>query len=320
VFQILDLGRDGRVTASEGAELARPPVDGTVRWIDLVKPDPESLECLKVRFDLHPLAIEDCATFGLQSKLDDYERYLFVVIHSFTADPDDPLEIQIHEIHAFVGENFLITVHDNPLASHAKVWADAARDKGALERGPSWILYRHIDAMVDATEPLVSRIRDQLDDLEWKAIEGAGDVDLKKVFRIKRACVAMRRVIRPLRDTIGILHRRNDPRISQRAMLHLRDVSDHVARLAEMIEEAREVTIGVVANHQAFAAQKANEVMKQLTIFSAIFLPLAFIVGFFGQNFAHLPYDSDIWLGIMIASLVLIPAGLIEWFRRNGWL
>lgn len=320
MFQILDLGRDGRVVSSEGPERAVPPPDDIVRWIDLVEPDPGNLQLLRERFELHPLAIEDCATFGLQSKVDDYERYLFVVIHSFTASPDDPLEIQIHEIHAFVGENYLITVHDNPLPSHAKVWDDAAASKNALERGPSWILYKHIDSMVDATEPLVERIRDQLDDLEWRSIEQAGDVDLAKVFRIKRTSVAMRRVIRPLRDTIGILHRRNDPRISQRTMLHLRDVSDHVARLAEMIEETREVTIGVVASHQAFAAQKANEVMKQLTIFSAIFLPLAFVVGFFGQNFDHLPYDSDVWLGLMIASLVLIPAGLFEWFRRNGWL
>jgi magnesium transporter len=320
MFQVLDLGRDGKITAHEGAEFAVPPPEGVVRWIDLVEPDPETLTTIRDRFELHALAIEDCATFGLQSKVDDYERYLFVVIHSFTADPADPLEIQIHEIHAFVGESYLITVHDNPLPSHQKVWLDAVKDKATLERGPSWVLYRHIDSMVDATEPLVQRIRDQLDDLEWASIENDGEVDLSKVFRIKRTSVAMRRVIRPLRDTIGILHRRNDPRISQRTMLHLRDVSDHVARLAEMIEETREVSIGVVASHQAFAAQRANEVMKRLTIFSAIFLPLAFIVGFFGQNFEGMPYDSDVWMWLMVASLVLIPAGLFEWFRRNGWM
>jgi magnesium transporter len=326
VFQVIDLGPDGKLVASAGAERAVPPPDGTIRWIDLVEPDPASLEIIRSRFDLHPLAIEDCATFGLQSKVDDYERYLFVVIHSFTADPTDPLEIQIHEIHAFVSESYIITVHDNPLPSHDAVWTKAAGDKATLERGPSWVLYRHIDAMVEATEPLVMRIRDQLDDLEWAVIEEEGGggrgraIDLKQVFRIKRTSVAMRRVIRPLRDTIGILHRRNDPRISQRSMLHMRDVADHVARLAEMIEETREVSVGVVANHQAFAAQKVNEIMRGLTIFSAIFLPLSFIVGFFGQNFVDLPYDSDIWLAIMIVSLIVIPAGLFEWFRRNGWL
>jgi magnesium transporter len=323
MFQVIDLGPDGRVVATEGFERAEPPPAGTVRWIDLVEPDPVSLEHLRARFDLHPLAIEDCATFGLQSKLNDYDRYLFIVIHSFTADPVDPLEIQVHEIHAFVGESFLITVHDNPLPSHDAVWAKAAADKATLERGPSWILYRHIDAMVGATEPIVLRIRDQLDELEWTAIEQtgyAGQLDLQRVFRIKRTSVAMRRVIRPLRDTIGVLHRRSDPRISPRTMLHFRDVSDHVARLAEMIEETREVSVGVVANHQAFTAQKVNEIMRGLTIFSAIFLPMSFIVGFFGQNFGALPYSSGVWLGLMLASLVIVPAALMEWFRRNGWL
>jgi magnesium transporter len=103
-------------------------------------------------------------------------------------------------------------------------------------------------------------------------------------------------------------------------MLHFRDVSDHVARLAEMIEETREVSVGVVANHQAFTAQKVNEIMRGLTIFSAIFLPMSFIVGFFGQNFGALPYSSGVWLGLMLASLVIVPAALMEWFRRNGWL
>ena len=128
----------------------------------------------------------------------------------------------------------------------------------------------------------------------------------------------MRRVIRPLRDTIGVMQRRATDRQS-RVALHLRDVADHVNRLAEMVEELREVSAGIVSSYQAVHAQHASEVMKRLTVFSAIFLPLSFIVGFFGQNFVDLPFDSDLWLGLMLASLVLVPAGLLEWFRRN-WL
>jgi magnesium transporter len=320
VFNVLDLGRDGCVAANEGDERVAPPPDGIVRWIDLVEPDPASLELLRSRFDLHPLAIEDCATFGLQSKLDDYDRYLFAVIHSFTTAPDDPLDIQIHEIHSFVAESYIITVHDNPLPSHEVVWGRAIANRSLLERGPAWILYRHVDAMVSATEPLVLRIRDQLDELEETVIDRAGAVDLSTVLRIKRVAVAMRRVIRPLRDTIGMLHRRSDPRIPQRTQLHFRDVAEHVARLAETIEEAREVSVGVVASHQAFAAQRVNDIMKRLTIFSAIFLPLSFVVGFFGQNFVDLPYGNGFWVAIMLASLIVIPAGLFEWFRRNDWL
>lgn len=319
MFTILDLGPDGHLTASDDDAKVAPPPAGTIRWIDLVETSPDALTLLKQRFDFHPLAIEDCASFGLQSKVDDYDRYLFVVIHAFTADPADPCEIQIHEVHAFVSDSYLVTVHDNPFADHERVWDQARSDARHLERGPGWVLYRHIDAMIDGTEPLVMRLRDQLDALESAVIEGAGTPDLTQVFRIKRSTVQMRRVIRPLRDTIGILHRRADERISQRVALHLRDVADHVGRLAEMVEELREVSAGILASHQAVQSQRANETMKRLTIFSAVFLPLSFIVGFFGQNFADLPYDSPVWLGIMLASLVLVPAGLVEWIRRH-WL
>ena len=318
MFSILDLGPSGPPLASTELDKVAPPPDGVVRWVDLVEPDAASLELLRTRFDLHPLAIEDCASYGLQSKLDDYGRYLFIVIHSFTAAADDPLSLQIHEIHAFIGETFLITVHDNPLPSSERVWERARADRQALERGPSWILYQHVDSMVEATEPLVTRIRDRLDDLETQVIEGAA-LDLPTVFAIKRTAVAMRRVMRPLRDTLGILLRRNDPRVTPRTLLHLRDVSDHVARLSEMVEETREVAAGVVSSYQAVQAQKANEVMKRLTVFSAVFLPLTFIVGFFGQNFDDLPYGSEFWFGVMLVSLIVVPAGLIEWFRRN-WL
>ncbi|MEZ4400393.1 MAG: magnesium transporter CorA family protein [Kofleriaceae bacterium] len=319
MFRVLDLLPDGRLEVTTADDRVAPPPAGTVRWVDLVEPDPDALACLRERFDFHPLAIDDCASFGLQSKVDDYERYLFVVVHAFTAAVDDPLMIQVHEIHAFVGAGYLVTVHDNPFDDHERVWSLAASDRRQLERGPAWMLYRQLDAMVAAAEPLVLALRERLDDLETEVIEQRGRPDLSQVFRIRRSMVAMRRVIRPLRDTVTSLHRRTDDRIPARVALHFRDVADHVGRLTELVEEIREVTIGVTAAYQAVEAARANEIIKRLTIFSAVFLPLSFIVGFFGQNFDHLPHDSDLWLGLMLASLVVVPAGLLEWFRRN-WL
>jgi magnesium transporter len=320
VFRVLDLPASGKPIVQPGLDHVAPPPGDTIRWIDLVEPDAGGLALLRERFGFHPLAIEDCAAYGLQSKLDDYEGYLFVVVHAFTASPDDPLSIQIHEIHAFLGESYLVTVHDNPLPAQEHVWERALADANVMDRGPSWLLYLTADTMVDASVPLVERILDQIDEIEREAIEGGSSrLDLTPVFRIKRTTVAMRRVIRPLRDTIAILSRRNDERVSPRTVLHMRDVADHVGRLAEMVEECREVCGNVVSAYQATQAAHANEVMKKLTIFSAVFLPLSFIVGFFGQNFIDLPYDNNAVLALMLASMVILPAGLLEWFRKN-WL
>jgi magnesium transporter len=317
VFRVLDLGPDGRPAVREGDEMVAPPPPSTVRWIDVESPDAKDLALLKERFDFHPLALDDCASYGRQSKIDDYERYLFVVVNGFSEEPKDPLEIQIHELHCFLGEGYLVTVHDNPLPSAERVWERAARDRQLLERGPGWILYLEISAMVEAAEPLVERITAELDGIERRVIEEAGDIDLTPVFAIKRTTVAMRRVIRPLRDALALAQRRTDRRIGPRSAVHLRDVGDQVARIAEMVEETREVSNSVIGAYQALQASKTNEVVKKLTIFSAVFLPLSFIVGFWGQNFTQLPYDSPFWLGIMLVSLVLVPAGLMEWFRRN---
>lgn len=319
MFRVVDLPASGQPVTREGDEHAQPPPPGTMRWIDLTAPDPAALDVLRVRFGFDNLAILDCSRYGRQSKLDDYGKYLFVVIHAFskTSREDD---IAIHEVHAFLGEHYLVTVHDNPLPSADAVWQLAGRDPAILERGPGWALFRTVIEMLEESEPVVERITDELDDVELRLIGGDADIDLPDVFRLKRTVVAMRRVLRPLRETLSAMHRRNDPRLSPRAALHFRDAAERVARLVDMVEEAREVAFTVINAHGAVQAQNTNEIVKRLTIFSAIFLPLAFIVGFFGQNFEGLPYDSDAWMWLSIASMIVVPAALLEWFKRNGWL
>lgn len=320
MFRILDLDpATGAPIPRSDAEALAPPPPGVMRWIDLVEPDNELLELVRLRFDLDPLAVADCREFGLHPKLEDYERYIFLVVHAFTAARDDALGIQIHEIHAFLGEGYLITVHDQPVPAQEQVWTRATIDRSVLGRGPSWALYLAIEKMVEATEPLVERIDEELERLELAIIEEDHAADPKRAFRIKRSAVAMRRILRPLRDTLRILHRRGDPRMTERANRYLRDLSDVVVRLTERVEEVSESADSVQSTYQALQATKATDLMKNLTIFSAVFLPLGVIVGFWGQNFEGLPYDSNLWLGITLVALVAVPAGLLEWFRRN-WL
>ena len=322
MFRVLDLPGDGTPVVRAGDAAIAPPPAGTIRWIDLVAPDPAGLELLRERFGFDTIAITDCARYGRQSKLDDYGKYLFIVIHAFSegAALGRVTEIEIHEIHAFLGESYLVTVHDNPLPAQDVVWELAVAGKLMLERGPSWALFRTVIAMLEATEPLVESITDELDAVEQGVITGQGAIDLPEVFGLKRTVVAMRRVLRPLRETLTAMHRRNDPRLAPRAALHFRDAAERVGRLADMVEEAREVAATILNAHGAIQVQKTNEVVKRLTVFSAIFLPLSFIVGFFGQNFSMLPYGSGVWLGLMIAAMVIVPAALIEWFKRNDWL
>jgi len=320
VFKVIDLPPEGKPQETFDPDRVRRPPEGTLRWVDVVEHDDEALELLKQRFGFHPLAIEDCATFELRSKLEEYDDYLFVVLHSFTADPDDPREIQIHEVHAFLGEDFLVTVHDNPVPAAENVWKRAVRDEAVLRRGPCWALYMTVDTMIDAIFPQLARITRELEDVEEKILEGEEEHDLMSVFQLKRALVNMRRVVRPVRDVIGMLSRRRDSRIDERTAVYFRDVYDHVQRCAESIEEARDLASNAMDAYQTTISNRTNEVMKALTIFSAIFLPLGFITGFWGQNFEHLPVKSGVFFFVMLGAMVAVPAVLLVWFAKRHWL
>ena len=320
MFKVIDLPPEGKPEENFDENKVRPPPSGTVRWIDVVDHDAAALEVLRQRFDFHPLAIEDCATFELRSKIEEYGEYLFAVVHSFTADPDDPGEIQIHEVHAFLSSDYLVTVHDNPVPAAEGVWRRATTDESILRRGPCWALYMTIDCMVDAIFPQLAQIHDKLDDIEEEILRGETDYDLISVFDLKRSLANMRRVVRPVRDVVGMLARRHDERVSELTAVYFRDVYDHIQRCAESIEEARDLAANVMDAYQTSISNRTNDIVKALTIFSAIFLPLGFMTGFWGQNFVDLPFKSTGFFVAVMASMVLLPVGLIVWMAKRHWL
>jgi magnesium transporter len=135
----------------------------------------------------------------------------------------------------------------------------------------------------------------------------------------------MRKVLSPQRDAFALLARRGDPRVGERTTLYLRDVYDHLVRINESIEANRDLLGNALDAYLSAVSQRTNEIMKYLTIMSAVFLPLSFVVGFFGQNFDNLPYfrewvHSDRLMWGMIATCLGLPAAMLAWFRHKGWL
>jgi magnesium transporter len=323
-FRVIDRHADGSIhLVGDPLSATSPPDKGIVRWVDIQEPDPTALAHLKATFGFHSLAIADCAAYGRQSRVDDYDDYLFVVSHAFTSSLRDPLLIQIHEIHAFISESYLVTVHDNPIPAHEQVWASAVSDPSILAKGPAWPWLMSVQAMIDGSEPMVQSLAEELDLIEREVIEEGGDIDLSAAFRIKRSAVAMRRVLRPLRDSLRAIveiAEDPDPRIPGRAQKYIDALCDRVVRLTESVEEAREVTNGIVSGFHAVQSTRTNAVIQRLTIFSAVFLPMSFIVGFWGQNFGdQLPFDKAWAFWFMMASLIVVPLGLLEWIRRR-WM
>ena len=314
-----------RVELYEGSERVAPPPPGVSRWVDLTSPGATELELLRERFDFHPLTIEDCGHLDQRPKLEEYRDHLFLVTQGFSCKGDKVDELELQELHAFLGEHYLVTVHETSIAALEKTWQRMAQEPKLLERGVDFIYYLVADGIVDDNFPILDRIADELEELEDSVLSSPQRKDLHRIFELKHHLVTMRKVLSPQRDVLGLLAKRGDTRVSERTAVYLRDVYDHLVRINESIEASRDLLGNALEAYLSAVGQRTNEIVKYLTIMSAVFLPLAFVVGFFGQNFDNLPFvedwvHSDRLMWGMVGLCVAVPAAMLTWFKRKDWL
>jgi magnesium transporter len=317
-FRVLDIPASGPATTSEGDAQVAPPPEGAVRWIDLAGQDAAALELLGRRFDFHPLTLEDCQHFDQRPKLEEYGSYLFLVVHGFAVDPDGG--VRPLELHAFLGQRYLVTVHAEPMPALETIWQRVAVDPGLGRRGADFIYYLVVDDIVDQNFVHLDAISDTLDDIEEAVLSRAERRDLASIFALKRKLVTMRRVLSPQRDVFALLAKRGDARISERTSFYFRDVYDHLTRIYESIDTGRDLLGNALDAYLSMVAQRTNDIVKRLTIFTVVFMPLTFLTGFFGQNFDALPIHSAWLFYAVCASCLVVPVGMLIWFRRSGWL
>jgi magnesium transporter len=324
MFRVIDF-RGDRVEAFEGDERVRPPDEGTLRWIDLRAQDAAQLELLRDRFDFHPLAIEDCSHLDQRPKIEEYRDHLFLVTQGFSCPGERVVDLELQELHAFLGGGFLVTVHQSVIAALDEVWGRLAAEPALFARGVDFAYYLVVDGIVDDNLPILDRIADELDDLEDAVLTSPRRDDLERIFDLKRHLVVMRKVLSPQRDVQALLSKRGHPLISERTALYLRDVHDHLMRINESIEANRDLLGNSLDAYLSSVSQRTNEIVKYLTVMSAVFLPLSFVVGFFGQNFDNLPFvdnwvHSDALMWGMIGICLTLPVVMIVWFRQRRWL
>ena len=291
-------------------------------WLDLHDPDPAELAKLREIFGFHPLALEDTDHFGQRPKLDDYGDYIFLVFYGAWRHQDRDPDL-LREVHLFVSGQYLVTIHRDPLPP-----LDKQREQldGRLLHSEQFLLYRVLDALVDSFFPLLADMDDEIDELEAAVLASPTDEQLQRLFALKRQLVAMRKVISPQRD----LFASSVDRIAELPGLELderdyfRDIYDHLIRISDLIDSYRDLLSGATDLYLSTVSNRQNDVMKQLTVIATIFLPLGFITGFFGQNFAfmvtHLINPEWTFWVIGVGSIVATCIGLLIFFRRKGWV
>jgi len=293
--------------------------DGEFFWLDLHRPAAEDLTLLSDLFRFHPLAVEDADHFGQRPKIDPFGDFALIVAYGANEDQDG-----LVEVHCFFGSHYLVTVHRDSCPPF-----DDLRRRAAVETAPPAhgvkLLYLVLDALTDSFFPGLSALDDRIDELEDAVLQRPDDAQLQTLFRLKRRLVTWRKVVTPQRDMLarlagGVIEL---PGMTEDTQRYFRDVYDHLIRISDLIDSYRDLLTGAMDVYLSTVSNRLNEIMKRLTIVATIFMPLTFLVGFFGMNFAWMVrtvagFWPFFWLALVLEVVVVV--GMLIWFRRQKWV
>lgn len=290
-------------------------------WLDLEGPSPETIELLGELFHFHPLALEDTLNFGQRPKLDDYDNHMFLVYYGARPEGGED-DAMLVEVHAFLSGGYIITLHQLPCAELVALRERLPRQD---DRSEQFIIYRVLDALTDSFFPALEGIGEQIDQLEAEILERPTDKHLQRIFDLRRHLVALRRVVSPQRD---LLARATDdilelPGLERDTRNYFRDVYDHMLRISDLLDSYRDLLSSSRDAYLSMVSNRLNSISKQLTIVATIFLPMAFITGFFGQNFKWMTDHIQSFAAFAVfgvGGLVVAAVALLVWFRRGGYL
>jgi magnesium transporter len=317
VCHVIDQQGSGQVHFSRET-VEKLLASGEFFWLNLDRPDSSDFEILRDVFKFHPLAVEDSEHFGQRAKIEDYDEFVFLVVYGAVPDED-----RLVEVHCFYSERYLVTVHRDDCPAFAEIRRRYAKRERPIEK-PSLLLYRIVDGLVDSFFPILADFDDEIDALENKIFLKADDQQLQQIFQMKRLLVGMRKAITPQRDSFARLMGgvADLPGLTDEDERYFRDVYDHLIRISDLIDSYRDLLSGAMDVYLSTVSNRLNSVMKQLTIIATIFLPLSWLTGFFGQNFAFEIKHIAGWgafVGLGVGTELLGLAALLVYFKRRGW-
>jgi magnesium transporter len=300
-----------------------------IAWVDIL-----DLEChansstealLRDVFHFHPLAIEDALKETHVPKVDDWGDYLYIVFQAIDFDPKAE-KIQLHEIDIFLGRNFLVTYHNEPIGFLDQDRKNIERDgPNRLRRGPGHLLYHLLDLAVAGYLPAIEHLDEAIDDAQDEVFRHPTQRTLQAIFRVKRATLRLHRILAPEREVMNRLARDAYDVIDEDHRIYFRDVYDHLVRIHDLTESLRDLISSALDTYLSAISNRTNDIMKTLTIVTVMFLPMSFLSGFFGMNYfgETLSFRTAFPKGAMFAGtcLLMVASIVVQWYWawRKGW-
>jgi magnesium transporter len=299
-------------------------------WVDLEDPTEFESETLVEIFNFHPLAVEDCLSDVSQPKIDDYDEYLFIVMHAMIMAPPSVgedgeqvvEELSVVELDIFFGRNYVVTFHKTPLKTMQQV-REAIQKKPDryLGYGSDLLVHAILDRLVDNYQPLLDSYEREIDHAEDEIFNNPPAGFLSALMQLKQNVYALRRTMAPQRDLMYTLSRSANTFIKTKHLMYFRDVYDHLFRTYGIVEGFNENIANILQVYFSYASYKLNDIVKHLTVLATLTMPALIIASLYGMNFRYMPelawpFGYPFAIGVIVMSSVL----MLAWMKLKKWL
>jgi magnesium transporter len=312
-------------TADAAIDVAAPDIieAAGIRWIHIESPRTVDRDWLEDHFDFHPLDYEDVYSRNNRPKLDQYDDYVFIVLH-FPMFDKTTGRISAAELDLFMGPDYLITLPNIPLAPLNAMF-ERYREKDDLReatfsKGSGYLLYKIVDTCVDASFPMLRKMGVKLDELEDDIFEGRSSEIVRSISDTKQEIINFRRIVRPQTAVLRDLESVKQRYLQEELEIYFDDISDAAERIWDTLENYKEVIEALESTNESVLSHRLNDSLRVLTAVSVVLLPLTLIASLFGMNVPIPGQSAEFsFLGIL-AVMALLLIGMVAYFRRRGWL
>jgi len=289
-------------------------------WVALRDAAPEEVLAMKEEFDLHELAVEDALHGQQRPKVEEYGDTLFAVMQTVQFTPTD--ELCTGEVSIFAGRNFVLSIRNRVAQNLLGVRARAEKEPHMLRRGPGFVMYAIMDAVVDRYFPVIEALEAELDAIEGQIFEpGVTRENIRRVYALKQRVTTVKHAVSPLLDAVGKLVRGRVPPICADTREYFRDVYDHLERMQSALDTLRDSATTAIQVHLSMAAIEDSEITKRLAAWAGIFAAATAFAGIWGMNFEVMPELKWRWGYPAALGVIAATCGVLFWrFRRAGWL
>jgi magnesium transporter len=309
-------------STGSGPRIAELNANG-VTWIHVDAPRPAQAAELAERFGWHALDIEDVLSKRQRPKIDEYPDYLFAVLH-FPRYDKQVQRLNAAELDIFLGPDFLITIPNQELLPVTRLFRRCEEDETLREqlftKGSGRLLYEVLDDLFDYCFPILDKIGHKLDSIEDEMFEGRSEEVVRDISNVKQEIISYRKIIKPERSTLRVLERHVERFLPEELDLYFDDVVDAAERIWDLLDNYKEVVEALETTNESVISHRQNEVLRFLTVFSVILLPLTLISGIFGMNLDFPGEGTAAAFWIVLGAMLATMLGLVAFFRYKRWL